>query len=98
VVRRSIAHAAAIPPYMATQLSLRLRRTPDALQGRVAAVFRSLSYGLQPLSLLLTGVLLERTGAVTTVVALFVPQLLLALMATLHPALRPPHRGSGASG
>jgi MFS family permease len=79
---------AAIPLYMATQLSFRLSRTPDALQGRVASVFRVLSYGLQPLSLLLTGALLEWTGAFTTVVVLFVPQVLLAIAATLQPALR----------
>lgn len=79
---------AAIPLYMATQLSFRLSRTPDALQGRIASVFRVLSYGLQPLSLLLTGVLLEWTGAFTTVVVLFVPQLLLAVAASLQPALR----------
>jgi MFS family permease len=78
---------AAIPPYMATQLGFRLASTPDALQGRVASVFRVLSYGLQPLSLLLTGVLLERTGAVTTVVVLFLPQVVLAVAATLQPAL-----------
>ncbi len=79
---------AAIPLYMATQLSFRLSRTPDALQGRVASVFRVASYGLQPLSLLLTGALLEWTGAFTTVVVLFLPQILLATVATLQPALR----------
>ena len=79
---------AAIPLYMATQLSFRLSRTPDALQGRVASVFRVLSYGLQPLSLLLTGALLEWTGASTTVVVLFLPQVLLAIGASLQPALR----------
>jgi hypothetical protein len=72
--------------------------SPDALQGRVAAVFHVLSNGLQPPNLLLTGVLLERTGAVTAVVALFVPQLLLALMATAHLALRPPLHRASANG
>jgi MFS family permease len=78
---------AAIPAYMATQLGFRLASTPDALQGRVASVFRLLSYGLQPVSLILTGALLQATGAVTTVVILFVPQVALAVAATLHSAL-----------
>jgi MFS family permease len=85
---------AAIPPYMASQLGLRLASTPDAFQGRVASVFRLLGYGLQPLSLLLTGALLERTGGVTTVLILFVPQIVLALAATLQPALAAPGQHS----
>jgi MFS family permease len=79
---------AAIPLYMATQLSFRLSRTPDALQGRIASVFRLLSYGLQPLSLVLTGALLEWSGAFTTVAVLFLPQVLLAIGASLQPGLR----------
>jgi predicted MFS family arabinose efflux permease len=74
---------AAIPAYMATQFSLRLSRTPDALQGRVGSVFRVLSFGLQPISLVLTGALLQQTGPQTTIVVLFAPQLILALAATL---------------
>jgi MFS family permease len=75
---------AAIPLYMSTQLGFRLSRTPDAFQGRVGSLFRMLSFGLQPLSLLLTGALLEQTGATTTIVVLFVPQIVLALAAQLR--------------
>jgi len=46
-----------------------------------------LSYGLQPVSLILTGALLQTMGAVTTVVILFVPQVALAIAATLHSSL-----------
>jgi predicted MFS family arabinose efflux permease len=77
-----------VPVYMSVQYSYRLARTPDALQGRVNSVFRLIAYGNQPLSLALTGALLQAWGPIATILVLTVPQVLLALGATGHKALR----------
>lgn len=65
----------------------RLASIPDALQGRVNSIFRLILFGSQAVGLLLTGALLQAIGPVLTVL-LFIPQLLLALAATLHRQLR----------
>jgi len=86
-----LANAAAcviVPIYMTTQYRYRLAATPDRLQGRVNAVFRLIVWGSQPLGVALAGVLLERIGPERTIGLLFVPQLALALVATLHGGLR----------
>jgi MFS family permease len=77
-----------VPIFNATQFSYRLIVTPDHLQGRVNSVFRLLAFGGQPLSLLLTGVLIQWIGPIWTVVVLFVPQGIAALAATLYQPLR----------
>ncbi len=69
-------------------LYYRLARIPDRLQGRVNSAFRLLSYGVQPASLALTGALLELTGVAATVLILFIPQLGLAVAATVNGHLR----------
>ena len=66
----------------------RLASIPDALQGRVNSIFRLILFGSQAVGLLLTGALLQAIGPVLTVLLLFIPQLLLALAATLHRQLR----------
>jgi MFS family permease len=78
-----------VPIYMATQFGYRLQTIPDALQGRVNSVFRMIAFGVQPLSLALTGVLIQALGPVHAVLALFVPQVLLAIAATRTRSLRP---------
>ena len=78
----------AVPIYMGAQYSYRLALIPDALQGRVNSAFRLVSYGVQPLSLALTGALLEGIGPAATVWVLFVPQVALALVAMLNGPLR----------
>jgi predicted MFS family arabinose efflux permease len=78
----------AVPVYMGAQYSYRLALIPDALQGRVNSAFRLISYGVQPLSLALTGALLEGIGPAATVWVLFVPQVALAIIAMLNGSLR----------
>lgn len=77
-----------MPLYMATQFGLRLALIPDELRGRVNSVFRLVMLGVQPVSLALTGILLQAIGPVPTVLVLFVPQAVLCGVATLHPELR----------
>lgn len=78
----------AVPIYFGAQYSYRLALIPDYLQGRVNSVFRLITYGVQPLSLALTGALLEATGPVAAVLLLFVPQIGLAIAAMMHGSLR----------
>ena len=77
-----------VPIYMATQFGYRLQSIPDALQARVNSVFRLIAFGVQPVSLALTGLLLQVLHPVATIWLLFVPQLVLALTATLNRSLR----------
>ncbi len=68
-----------VPVYMVVQFSCRLSLIPDAMQGRVNAVFRLIATGSQPIGIALTGFLLQTVGPVYTVVLLFAPQLVLAI-------------------
>ena len=86
-----IANAASfiiVPIYMSVQFSYRLITIPDHLQGRVQSVYRLLSFGSQPVGLALTGFLIQWFGPTWTVAILFVPQGLIALIATLYRPLR----------
>jgi hypothetical protein len=69
-------------------LSYRLIVIPDQLQGRIGSIFRLIAFGDQPLSMLITGLLIQRYGPIWTVVILFVPQGIAALVATLYRPLR----------
>jgi len=64
-------------------IQLQLSLIPDHLQGRVNSITRLLVTGSQPLGIALTGVLIQFLGPVATVLALFAPQLLLAVIVTL---------------
>ncbi|HKS71521.1 MAG TPA: hypothetical protein VJQ45_13940, partial [Ktedonobacterales bacterium] len=77
-----------VPIYMATQFGYRLQSIPDALQARVNSVFRLIAFGVQPVSLALTGLLLQVLHPVATIWLLFVPQVVLAVAATLNRPLR----------
>ncbi|HEX6121698.1 MAG TPA: MFS transporter [Ktedonobacterales bacterium] len=77
-----------VPIYQATQFSYRMMSIPDELQGRVSGVFRLIAFGSAPLGLALTGLLLERWGAVVAVLVTFAPQLLVVLIATWHRGLK----------
>jgi MFS family permease len=68
--------------FMVTALGYRLTITPDHLQGRVNAVYKLLAFGPEPLSLLLTGVLIQSFGAPATVLICMAPQVVLAIWAT----------------
>ncbi len=60
------------------QFSYRLSIIPDPLQGRVNSVFRLLAFGFIPLGAALSGLLIERLGVVSTVVAFEAVLLVLA--------------------
>jgi len=76
------------PTWNATVGALRLRLAPDALQARVASVATLLSLGLVPLAVLAGGVLVERSGQITTLAVLFV--VVLAALAVATRAAPPP--------
>lgn len=76
------------PIFDATQLSYRLIVTPDHLQGRITSLFHLVTFGSQPLGVLITGLLIQWTGPVWAVVVLFIPQAMAALAATLYQPLR----------
>src|SRR5947209_7154218 len=87
----AVAMAAAflvVPIHGSVQYGYRLASIPDELQGRVNSVYRLILFGSQSAGLLLTGVLLQAIGPVLTVLVLFIPQLALAIAATLHKDLR----------
>lgn len=77
-----------VPIHASVQYGYRLASIPDKLQGRVNSIYRVILFGCQSIGLLLTGVLLQVLGPVFTVLLLFVPQVVLALAATLHKPLR----------
>lgn len=76
------------PVYNVVQFSYRLALIPDALQGRVNSVFRLLAFGFMPLGAALSGLLLERIGAVATVVAFSAWYASLAVLTTLNRHVR----------
>lgn len=77
-----------VPIYMSVQFSYRLIVIPDQLQGRVQSVYRLLSFGCQPIGLALAGFLIQWLGPIWTVIVLFIPQGLIALVATCYRPLR----------
>lgn len=76
------------PAYDIVGYTYRIAVIPDALQGRVNSVFRLISWGVRPLGVALTGVLLERAGGVTTVLILSGWLALAALMTTFNRHVR----------
>lgn len=74
--------------YDVTWPSYRMALIPDALQGRVTAVLRLASALMQPIGLLLTGVLIQRIGPAATLYMLSAGIALLALVVTLSPVVR----------
>ncbi len=77
-----------IPIFMNTQFSYRLTIIPDELQGRVNSVFKLVAFGSQPISLALTGVLLQAYGPISTVLIITAPQLILAAITQFNPSIR----------
>jgi MFS family permease len=76
-----------VPIYMVTQYSYRLAIIPDQLQGRANSVFRLIAFGAEPLGIALAGALLQWLGPTRTVIAITIPQLLLAVVATCYTRL-----------
>jgi MFS family permease len=77
-----------VPLHASVQYTYRLTHIPDRLQGRVNSAIRLVLFGSQALGLLLTGALLQTYGPVRTVLLLFLPQLVLALITAAYPSLR----------
>ncbi|HEU0001277.1 MAG TPA: MFS transporter [Ktedonobacteraceae bacterium] len=71
-----------VPIYMSVQFGYRLSVIPDHLQGRVNSVFRLIAFGSEPIGLALTGFLIQAVGPIKTVLILFAPQLVCAIVAT----------------
>lgn len=77
-----------LPIYMGTQYAYRLTLIPDELQGRVNSVFKLIAFGVEPLSLALTGALLQWFGPDATIWLIFAPQVVLAIFTTANRHLR----------
>ncbi len=77
-----------VPIYMSLHFGYRLSIIPDHLQGRVNSVFRLIAFGSEPIGLALTGFLIQAIGPVATVLVLFAPQLVCALVATFSKHFR----------
>jgi hypothetical protein len=54
----------------------------------VNSVFRLIAFGSEPIGLALTGFLIQAVGPVKTVLILFVPQLICAIVATFSKHFR----------
>ena len=78
----------AMPAYDTVQYSYRLALIPNALQGRVNSAFRLVAQGMRPLGVALTGVLLERAGATTTLLCFAGWLLAVALLTTANRYVR----------
>jgi predicted MFS family arabinose efflux permease len=74
--------------YNIVQFSYRLALIPDQMQGRVNSSFRLISYGLRPVGIALTGILIQDIGPISTVLVYGVCYVVLALTATLNPHIR----------
>jgi predicted MFS family arabinose efflux permease len=77
-----------MPIFDIVQRSQRLALIPDELQGRVNSVYRIIAFSSNPVSLALTGVLLQWIGATATVLLVAGGFALIALVATLNRDIR----------
>jgi predicted MFS family arabinose efflux permease len=76
------------PLWNVTMDVYRLLITPDELQGKVGSVISLLAWGAIPLGSLLAGYLLDSFGSWTTAMVLSVGMVLVALAASVSPAIR----------
>ena len=76
------------PIYNVVQFSYRLSIIPDELQGRVNSTFRLIAFGFMPVGAWLSGVLIERVGALDTVLVFAAWLLLLAGLTTFNRHVR----------
>jgi MFS family permease len=74
--------------YDVAQISYRLTLIPDELRGRVNGAFRLFTYSCDALGMALTGLLLQRFGALVTVSVFEGALITLVLAATLNRTLR----------
>jgi predicted MFS family arabinose efflux permease len=80
-----------VPIFDIVQRSRRLALIPERLQGRVNSVYRLIVFSGRPVSLALTGVLLQTIGIPSIVLLVAGGFALMALLATLNPHLRREH-------
>jgi predicted MFS family arabinose efflux permease len=85
------------PVYNVVQFSYRLALIPDALQGRVNSTFRLLAFGFMPIGAALGGFLIERFGAMPTVVVFALWNVILAVLTTFNRDVRNAPRLPGVS-
>ena len=76
------------PIYNVVQMSYRMAIIPDELQGRVNSMFRLIAFGGQPLGLALTGILIQRTGVVVTILVCSIGMAGFAIAATVNTYVR----------
>ena len=76
------------PTYNVVQFSYRVAIIPDHLQGRVNSVFRLLAFGFMPAGAAVSGVLLERMGAVPAVLLLSAWVVAFAIATTFNRHVR----------
>jgi len=76
------------PSYNIAVVTYRLHSVPDDLQGRVNSSARVLALGANPIGAAMAGVVLQASGVTAMVWVLAVGMALLALAATLTPAIR----------
>lgn len=74
--------------YNVMQYSYRVTMIPDELQGRVNSGYRLVSMGLQPLGLALTGLLLQRSGVLITLLIFSIGLVVLAVVTTANSHIR----------
>ncbi len=77
-----------VPIYNVVLLSYRLSLIPDELQGRVNSAVRLIAFGFMPLGFAFAGIMLNRFGTTTTIVAFGVVFAVSALLTTLNPLMR----------
>jgi predicted MFS family arabinose efflux permease len=76
------------PIFDVLQRSLRMALIPDALQGRINSVYRLIVFSSNPVSVALTGLLLQNVGTTFTILLMTGGLTLIALFATLNPHMR----------
>ncbi|WP_162005449.1 MFS transporter [Dictyobacter vulcani] len=76
------------PIFDVLQRSQRMALIPDALQGRINSVYRLIVFSSNPISMALTGLLLQNFGTTPVVLIIAGGLALIALSATLNPHIR----------
>lgn len=76
------------PIFDVLQRSHRMALIPDGLQGRINSVYRLIVFSSNPVSLALTGFLLQNVGTTFTILLVTGGLTLVALAATLNPYMR----------
>ncbi|HEX4202984.1 MAG TPA: MFS transporter [Ktedonobacteraceae bacterium] len=76
------------PIFDVLQRSLRMALIPDALQGRINSVYRLIVFSSNPVSVALTGLLLQNVGTTFTILLMTGGLTLIAIFATLNPHMR----------